>query len=72
MVRNSLKKLRGAQSMADVALKSRISRQMYGMIEAGVRTPSLDVARRIANALDTTIDEAFYGEDGNDALQRAN
>ena len=48
-IKNERKKL--GLTQAAVARGSGISRQMYGFIEKGVRRPSVDVAKKIAEVL---------------------
>jgi DNA-binding XRE family transcriptional regulator len=43
----------------EVALKAEISRPYYTNIEAGRKEPSLKVVRKIAAALDTTVETIF-------------
>lgn len=64
MVRKWLTELRGNKTHEEVAALSNIKRQYYGMIESGDRTPSVAVAKRIANTLgfDWTL---FFDELGN-------
>lgn len=52
-MRKWLKELRQKMdiSQANVALKSSITQQQYSFIENGNRTPSVDTAKSIANAL---------------------
>jgi putative transcriptional regulator len=59
--RNNLIKARGDQTQAEIAQRAGIARAFYAQIEAGARTPSLNVAKRIADALDGTIDDLFFG-----------
>lgn len=47
----------------EVAKRANISRCYYTNIEAGRRSPSMKVAKRIANALESTVDAIFF-EDG--------
>lgn len=61
MKRLGLERARRNKGMTQfqVASLSGINRSFYGLIEAGVRTPSLPVATRIAAALEMDIEEAF-------------
>lgn len=43
-----------------LAKKAKISRPLLSNIERGYANPSLQVAHRIAKALDSTIDEIFF------------
>ena len=47
-----------------VAEKLGITPQMLGMIERGQRNPSLELARKIADFYNETIDEIFFVYDG--------
>lgn len=44
-------------SQADLAARCNVTQQFVQQIEAGKRTPSLKVAKRIAAALGVTVDE---------------
>lgn len=46
----------------EVAKKANISRPYYTNIESGNKDPSLRVARQIAEALGTTVDEIFFND----------
>jgi putative transcriptional regulator len=59
-VRNKLIKLRGEKTITEVAKDLFITRQMLGAIESGSRTPSLDLAKRIADYYKSTVDEIFF------------
>lgn len=52
----------------DVALRTKISRQYYGMIESGVRDPSVATAKQIGAVLDFewTI---FFTHKGNEMFR---
>lgn len=67
MARDWLVKLRNTVDMThdEIANAIGVSRQYYGMIEAGVRNPSVDLAKRIAVELrfDWTI---FFKDLGNE------
>lgn len=52
-------KLRNDQSRIEVAQKLSITPQMLGAIERGDRTPSLELAKKIAELYKTTIDDLF-------------
>lgn len=43
-----------------VAIKAGISRSYYTNIEAGRKDPSMKVMKRIADALETTVDSIFF------------
>ena len=67
MARTKLRKIRGNRSQEEVALQLGITRQMLGAIETGQRNPSLEVAKRIAEFYNVSIDEIFFEEDGNES-----
>ena len=73
MSREWLTKLRvtSEKTQDEIATKVMVSRQYYGMIESGVRNPSVDLAKRIASVLgfDWTL---FFADDGNEMLQGKN
>ncbi|MDM5429093.1 helix-turn-helix transcriptional regulator [Bacillus mycoides] len=52
--------LRNGQSRIKVAQKLSITPQMLGAIERGDRTPSLELAKKIAEFYKTTIDNLFF------------
>lgn len=60
-MRYKLIKLRGDKTITEVAKDLGITRQMLSAIESGIRTPSLEVANKIANYYSSTIDEIFFG-----------
>lgn len=60
--RTRLVELRGIKSRTDVAADLGITPQMLGAIERGDRTPSLPLAKKIADYYDTTVDLIFFGE----------
>lgn len=43
-----------------VAIRAEISRAYYTNIEAGRKDPSMKVMKRIADALETTVDAIFF------------
>lgn len=61
----TIKKLRIIQGLTQKNLAERvgISRANLTNIENGRRTPSIKTARKLANALGSTIDELFERED---------
>lgn len=68
-MRNYLVKARKKKGFTHeyVADQSKITRQYYGMIEKGERTPSVNIAKRIGNVLD--IDwTIFFEKDSNRRL----
>ncbi|PEO55591.1 transcriptional regulator [Bacillus toyonensis] len=52
--------LRNGQSRIKVAKKLIITPQMLGAIERGDRTPSLELAKKIADFYKTTIGDLFF------------
>ena len=58
--RNKLIEFRSGQSRLVVARKLEITPQMLGAMERGDRTPSLELAKRIADFYKTTIDYLFF------------
>lgn len=58
-MRENLIKLRGKRTVTEVAKDIGITRQMLSAIESNIRTPSLEVAKKIANYYSSTIDEIF-------------
>lgn len=65
-----LRSLRTARALTQEALAARvgISRQAYATIESGNARPSVDVALRIAGALDASVESLFLPAEGSDAL----
>lgn len=58
--RNKMIEFRSGQSRLVVARKLDITPQMLGAIERGDGTPSLELAKRIADFYKTTIDYLFF------------
>lgn len=58
--RNKMIEFRSNQSRLIVANNLKITPQMLGAIERGDRTPSLELAKRIADFYKTTIDDLFF------------
>ncbi|PEP55835.1 transcriptional regulator [Bacillus wiedmannii] len=58
--RTKMIELRNGQSRIKVAQKLSITPQMLGAIERGDRTPSLELAKKIAEFYKTTIDALFF------------
>ncbi|HDX9609141.1 helix-turn-helix transcriptional regulator [Bacillus mycoides] len=58
--RNKMIEFRSNQSRLLVAKNLKITPQMLGAIERGDRTPSLELAKRIADFYKTTIDNLFF------------
>lgn len=65
MKRKKLIRLRGEKSRSIVARELNITPQMLGAIERGDRTPSLSLAKRIADYYETSIDELFFTKNRN-------
>lgn len=63
MEREVLFSLRGNTSRTVVANDLNITPQMLGAIERGDRTPSLSLAKKIADYYGTTVDEIFFTQD---------
>lgn len=59
-MRNKLVLLRGEKSRQDVAKDLDITPQMLGAIERGDRTPSLNLANKIANYYNVPIEDIFF------------
>jgi putative transcriptional regulator len=62
--RTELSTLRIEKKMTqeEVSKKALISRAFYANIEAGRKDPSIKVAKRIADALSTTVDKIFFNQ----------
>ncbi|MFE8697934.1 helix-turn-helix transcriptional regulator [Cytobacillus sp. FJAT-53684] len=67
MERKTLIKLRGDKSRPTVAKDLKITPQMLGAIERGDRTPSLPLAKRIADYYETSVDEIFFNKNRNNS-----
>lgn len=65
-IRARLIELRGNKGRTDVAADLGITPQMLGAIERGDRTPSLPLAKKIADYYQTTVDSIFFAENRND------
>ncbi|MFX3673320.1 MAG: helix-turn-helix transcriptional regulator [Paenisporosarcina sp.] len=59
-MRSKLIELRGLRTLTEVSKDLGITRQMLSAIESGIRTPSLDLAKKIADYFESTIDEIFF------------
>lgn len=70
-MRRTLEQLRKAAGLTheDMAKRLGITRQYYGMIERGARTPTLDLALRIAELLGVSVEELFSETDSNKTLR---
>ena len=62
--RSRLVELRGDKSRRLVAEDLEITPQMLGAIERGDRNPSLQLAKRIADYYETTVDDIFFNQSG--------
>ncbi|WP_099157304.1 helix-turn-helix transcriptional regulator [Virgibacillus ndiopensis] len=60
MERKILINCRGEQSRQEVAKQLKITPQMLGAIERGDRTPSLPLAKKIADYYGLSVDEIFF------------
>ena len=60
-MREKLIELRGEKTATEVAKDIGITRQMLSTIESGIRTPSLELARKIANYYSSSIEDTFFG-----------
>ncbi|MGG1598522.1 helix-turn-helix transcriptional regulator [Paenibacillus naphthalenovorans] len=47
-------------SVEDIATEVEISASFYYKIEAGIRNPTIDLAKKIADLLGRTVDELFF------------
>lgn len=58
MIKNKLKKYRKEKNMSqtELAYKTGVSQRYIAFIEAGKRTPSLDLAKRISLILNKSVD----------------
>ena len=66
-IRTRLIEFRGDKGRTDVATDLGITPQMLGAIERGDRTPSLLLAKKIADYYCTTVDLIFFEENGHDS-----
>lgn len=64
-MRNTLITLRNDKSRQTVASDLNITPQMLGAIERGDRTPSLNLAKRIADYYGKSVDDIFFNHKGN-------
>lgn len=65
MERTKLIILRGDKARSQVAEELKITPQMLGAIERGDRTPSLPLAKRIADYYNASVDEIFFNQNRN-------
>ncbi|CEI81253.1 Helix-turn-helix [Oceanobacillus oncorhynchi] len=68
MVRHKLIDCRGNKTRQDVSEALEITPQMLGAIERGDRTPSLKLAKRIADYYKLSVDEIFFNQNGHDSF----
>ena len=54
--------------MEEIADQVGITRQYYGMIESGKRTPALGIAIRIAESFSVPVEEVFFDLVSHDTL----
>jgi len=61
-MRIQLRKRRSKQgiTVAEMARKLGISESFYYKIEQGIRNPTMNLAKRIADLLGSTVDELFF------------
>lgn len=64
-MRKKLIQLRGKCSRLEVSEKLGITPQMLGAIERGDRTPSLSLAKKIADHYEVMIDDIFFTQNRN-------
>lgn len=71
LVRNNLKNIRKKYNLKqrEIAEAVGITTSYYGMIERGVRNPTLDLAKKIAEFLNTSIEEIFFEDKNNNLLR---
>lgn len=67
-MRQKLIVFRGEKTVTAVAKDIGITRQMLSAIEGGSRTPSLELARKIAKYYESTIEEIFFDSECNEML----
>lgn len=60
-MQKTLEEIRNSKNLSQkqVAEKARISRTFYTHIENGNRTPSMKIAKRLADVLNLSLDEFF-------------
>lgn len=68
---NRVRRVREERGLSQVALAEqvRLTRQSIGSIEAGKSVPSVDVAVRIARALECRVEDLFGGDEGNPRVE---
>lgn len=65
--RRKLIELREGRPRSSIARALQITPQMLGAIERGSRTPSLALAKRIADYYDAPVDSIFFEANGHNA-----
>lgn len=71
-MREKLIALRGDKTRPSVAEDLGITPQMLGAIERGDRTPSLPLAKKIADYYETSIDEIFFATKRHKSFPKVN
>jgi putative transcriptional regulator len=66
LIRTKLIELRAGKSRLEVSEELEITPQMLGAIERGDRTPSLNLAKKIADYYNVSVDEIFFTQNGNE------
>lgn len=64
--REKLIALRNNVPRPEIAKKIGITPQMLGMIERGERTPSLSLAKKIADFYGVSVEDIFFEPEGNE------
>lgn len=64
--REKLIALRNNVPRPEIAKKIGITPQMLGMIERGERTPSLPLAKKIADFYGVSVEDIFFEPEGNE------
>ncbi|WNF36457.1 helix-turn-helix domain-containing protein [Bacillaceae bacterium IKA-2] len=67
-MRIKLIQLRNNRPLVEIALTIGITPQMLGAVERGDRTPSLHLAKKIADFYKVSIDELFFADIRNDTF----
>ncbi|MTI84411.1 MAG: helix-turn-helix domain-containing protein [Firmicutes bacterium] len=66
--RQKMIELRGEKTRSEVAEDLEITPQMLGALERGDRTPSLALAKKIADYYEVSIDEIFFNKQRNESF----
>ncbi len=69
--RSKLIKLRGNKTRPEVAKDLGITPQMLGAIERGDRTPSLRLAKKIADYFGVYVEDIFFAQNRHNACHKA-